>query len=153
MPVGQASGNGVRQVRQSHEIERFARAVGNFLFLVPLRRSPDQRGKHLTAGIRMQTHHDILKRGHFTKQPQILKSPPDARGRAQVRRQWREVAPVKIYFAAGLTNVTRNQIKKSRFPRAVWSDQAVHMTCFNRKIDAADGDQAAKATCKLLGDE
>ena len=29
MPVGQAYGNGVRQVRQSHEIERFARAVGN----------------------------------------------------------------------------------------------------------------------------
>jgi hypothetical protein len=29
----------------------------------------------------------------------------------------------------------------------------VHMTRFNRKIDAADGDQAAKAACKLLGDE
>jgi hypothetical protein len=101
----------------------------------------------------MQTHHDILKRGHFTKQPQILESPSDARGRAQVRRHWREVTPVKIYFAAGLTDVARNQIKKSRFPRAVWPDQAVHMTRFNRKIDAADGDQAAKAACKLLGDE
>ena len=63
-----------------------------------------------------------------------------------------QVAPVKIYFAAGLTNVTRNQIAEKSFSRAVWSDQAVHMTCFYRKIDAADGDQAAKATCKLLGD-
>ena len=128
MPVGQASGDHIRRRQQSHEIERLARAVRNFLFFLPLRARADQRMEDLAAGIGMQAHHDVLERGHLAKQPQILESAADTGGRAQIRpaSALRSLA-VKIYCAAGLADVTRNQIKKRGLPRTVWPDQAVHV--------------------------
>src|SRR6516225_10813515 len=106
--------------------------------------------KHFTVGIGVKPDHHVLKRSHLPEQTQILECPPDACCSTPLRRHIAYIPAIERDQTADLPDMTRYQIKNSRFARTVRPNKSVDMARLYRHIYAANRHDAAKATAQLF---
>src|SRR5665213_374310 len=94
--------------------------------------------------IGVQAHLHILNRSNLAEEAKVLEGSANTNGGAFIRRHGADVATVEENFAAGLADMTRNQVYKSRLASAIRPDEAMHIAGFQRQIHSADRHQPAK---------
>ena len=130
---------------QPDVFEQFHRPFERVVFLVPRAAQAEHRRDRMRVQARVHPDQHIFERGHAAEQADILVGAGDAALHDLVRAQPANRAPIEHDLPFFGRVKAGDAVEKSRFARAVRSDQAGNRAARNLQIDAAHRRQAAEA--------
>ena len=99
----------------------------------------------------MRANHHVFQHGHAPEQAHSLERYRQAKPRAMVRRQERDVLAKHSDRASIGAEVASDQVKQSRFASSVWSDHTDQLALANAERNTVDSYHTAEAPRQSFG--